>query len=67
MVMEALDRIPEKYKILIDLRLIQDLKFSQIANILALDETITRVYFNRGLKALNKEYEKILREVANEK
>ena len=55
--MQALDRVHEKYRLLLELRLIQDLKFAQIAEIVREDEAKVRVYYGRGLKILGKEYQ----------
>lgn len=52
----ALERVPEKYRILLDLRLIHDLKFAEIAQIVEEDEAKVRVYYGRGAKLLGKEY-----------
>ena len=55
--MQALERVHEKYRLLLELRLIQDLKFAQIAEIVREDEAKVRVYYGRGLKILGKEYQ----------
>ena len=54
--MKALSNVKEKYRILLDLRLIQDLKFAEIAEVLGLKEVTARVYYKRGLELLRKEY-----------
>ena len=56
LLMDALNRVKENYRVLFDLRFIQDLKFAQIANIVQIDESIARVYYGRGIKMLDKEY-----------
>lgn len=60
--MAALERVREKYRILLDLRLVQDLKFSQIATILQMEEGTVRVYYGRAVKMLDKEYRQIVGE-----
>ncbi|MCQ4637343.1 RNA polymerase sigma factor [Anaerovorax odorimutans] len=60
--MEAFKRVREKYRILLDLRLIQDLKFSQIAIIMQMEEGTARVYYGRAVKMLDKEYRQIVGE-----
>lgn len=59
LLIKALEQVKEPYQVILDLRLIQDLKFSRIAEIMQMDEAITRVYFQRGVKMLKKEYEKL--------
>ena len=56
LLMEALNNVDEKYQTLIDLRLLQDLKFNEIAEILQIDSAQVRVYYKRGLMLLYKEY-----------
>lgn len=54
--MEALNNIPGRYQTIIDLRLIQDLKFNEIAEIMLMEQAQVRVYYKRGLNLLYKEY-----------
>ena len=56
LLMEALDNVSGKYQTLIDLRLIQDLSFDEIAEIVQMDPAKVRVYYKRGLTLLYKEY-----------
>lgn len=56
LLMQALEHVQENYRVLLELRLIQDLKFAQIAEIVREDEAKVRVYYGRGLKLLGKEY-----------
>lgn len=60
--MEALSNVKEKYRVILDLRLIQDLKFSEIAEILNLKEVTARVNYRRGLELLRKEYNLLIGE-----
>lgn len=61
LLMKALEQVKEPYQIILDLRLIQDLKFAEIAEVVQLDEAITRVYFQRGVKMLKREYEALVK------
>lgn len=61
LLMEALNNIPGKYQMLIDLRLLQDLKFNEIAEIMEMDPAQARVYYKRGLVLLYKEYSQLLK------
>lgn len=61
LLMKALDNVPEKYQTLIDLRLLQDLKFNEIAEIMQIDSAHVRVYYKRGLMLLYKEYSQLLK------
>ncbi len=56
LLMEALNNVPGKYQTIIDLRLIQDLKFKEIAEIMLMEPAQVRVYYKRGLNLLYKEY-----------
>ena len=56
LLMEALNNIPGRYQTIIDLRLIQDLKFNEIAEIMLMEQAQVRVYYKRGLNLLYKEY-----------
>lgn len=62
LLMHALEQVPEHYRILLELRLIQDLKFSQIADIMQMDVGKIRVYYGRGVKLLSKVYHHMIGE-----
>ncbi len=57
--MAAMNQIPKTYLILLNLRLIQDLRFSQIAEIMEMEEAKARVYYSRGVKMLGKAYRRL--------
>ncbi len=62
LLMAALNRVREPYQTILDLRLIQELKFAEIAEIVEVSEATARVYYGRGLKMLRKEYETLTSE-----
>lgn len=57
LLMAALSQVQEPHQTILDLRLIQELKFAEIAEIMEIREATARVYYGRGVKMLRKEYE----------
>lgn len=56
LLIEALNNVSSRYQVIIDLRLVQDLKFNEIAEIMRMDPAQVRVYYKRGVMLLYKEY-----------
>ena len=57
--MKAISRIPDPYRTILELRLIYDYPFHEIAESLPLKEGTTRVYFCRAVEMLAEEYHKL--------
>ena len=57
--MHLIDQLPEKERIIIQLREIEHLSFCQIASILEIPEPTVRVYLSRTRKKLRNQYLKI--------
>ena len=54
--MVALSQLEEPYREILELRMIQDLKFAEIAQIVNLKDSATRTHYTRALRQLKKEY-----------
>ena len=61
-IMEAVKRIPEKYRVLIELRYYWDYSLKEISKITGIRYSSVRVYIRRALKELLKSYEALERE-----